>query len=62
MSNFSIYGDCLKRYVYEDDCIVGTQTVIRKEEFIACYEAWIAPKHTNDEGDADADCDLYHRR
>ena len=53
MSNFSICGNCLKRYVYEGDCVVGTQIVIRKEEFIACYEAWIAHKHANEEGDDD---------
>ena len=53
ISNFSISGDRLYRYIYEGDCIVGKLTVIRKEEFISCYEAWIAPKLNSKEVDED---------
>ena len=53
MAKFEIVGDALVRYERAYTCEGGMSyrketPVITKEEFIACYKAWIESEATNE--------------
>lgn len=53
MANFEIVGNTLVRYERAYTCEGGVSyrketSVITKEEFIACYKAWIEGEAEND--------------
>jgi hypothetical protein len=49
MNNFEIRGDKLVRRIRLDTHTYGAENVITREEFVACYNAWIANQSKSDE-------------